>query len=71
MGGCSDVLRQEFRELELLDKITRLQYSGKLPVFVDGDTRNNIITSFREWKGEQYVPCCPQLHQVVEVQSLA
>ena len=25
-GGCSGALRQEFRELELLDEITRLQY---------------------------------------------
>ena len=56
VGGCSGALRQEFRELELLDDITRLRYSGKLPVSVDGDTRNNIITSFRKWKGTQYVP---------------
>ena len=56
VGGCSGALRQEFRELELLDNITRLRYSGKLPVSVDGDTRNNVITSFREWKGDQYVP---------------
>ena len=56
VGGCSGALRQEFRELELLDNITRLRYSGKLPASVDGDTRNNLITSFREWKGDQYVP---------------
>ena len=56
VGGCSGALRQEFRELELLDNITKLRYSGKLPVSVDGDTRNNAITSFREWKGDQYVP---------------
>lgn len=54
-GGCSGALRQEFHELELLDEITRLCYLGKLPVTVDGDTRNNVITSFRSWKGEQYV----------------
>ena len=56
VGGCSGALRQDFRELELLDNVTRLRYSGKLLVSVDGDTRNNIITSFREWKGAQYVP---------------
>src|ERR1700678_3111244 len=56
VGGCSGVLRQEFRELELLDDVTRLRYSGKLPLSVDGDTRNNVITSYRKWKGEQYVP---------------
>ena len=56
VGGCSGALRQEFRELELLDDVTRLRYSGKLPLSVDGDTRNNVITSFRKWKGAQYVP---------------
>jgi hypothetical protein len=56
VGGCSGALRQEFRELELLDDVTRLRYSGKLPLSVDGDTRNNVITSFRNWKGEQYIP---------------
>jgi len=55
-GGCSGALRQEFRELELLDEITRLCYMGKLPVTIAGDTRNNVIAAFREWKGEQYVP---------------
>lgn len=31
IGGCSGALRQEFQELELLDEITRLCYSRKLP----------------------------------------
>lgn len=55
-GGCSGALRQEFRELELLDEIARLRYVGKLPVNVAGNTRNELITSFRSWKGIQYVP---------------
>ena len=55
-GGCSGALRQEFRELELLDEITRLRFDGKLPSHVEGSTRNGIVTSFREWKGSQYVP---------------
>ena len=55
-GGCSGALRQEFRELELLNEITRLRYSGKLPATVAGDTRNNIISTFRKWRGEQYIP---------------
>ena len=55
-GGCSGALRQEFRELELLDEITRLRYLRKLPALVDGDTRNHIIVAFREWKGEHYIP---------------
>jgi hypothetical protein len=56
MDGCSGALRQEFRELELLDEITRLLYSGKLLRKITGDTRNNVITAFREWRGEQYIP---------------
>ena len=36
-GKCSGALRQEFRELEILDKITRLRYEGKLPIKVQGD----------------------------------
>ena len=55
-GGCSGALRQEFRELELLDEITRLRFIGKLPLHVEGSTRNGIVTSFREWKGNQYIP---------------
>ena len=55
-GGCSGALRQEFRELELLDEITRLRYLGKLPAIVDGDTRNHVIAAFREWRGEHYIP---------------
>ena len=58
-GGCSGpsgALRQEFRELELLDEIMSLMYTSKLPAAVCGDTRNNLIRAFREWKGLQYVP---------------
>ena len=55
-GRCSGSLRQEFRELELLDEITRLRHLRKLPLTIAGDTRNNLICAFREWKGEQYVP---------------
>ena len=55
-GRCSGALRQEFRELELLDEITRLRHLKKLPLTITGDTRNDLISAFREWKGEQYVP---------------
>ncbi|KAK0186574.1 hypothetical protein F5146DRAFT_935753, partial [Armillaria mellea] len=34
--GCSGYLRQEFRELEILDHITQLQYEGTIPVLVLG-----------------------------------
>jgi hypothetical protein len=36
-GRCSGALRQEFRELEILDEITRLRYEGKLSIKVYGD----------------------------------
>jgi hypothetical protein len=44
-GGCSGALRQEFRELELLDEVTKTRYLGKLPQTVAGDTRNTVISS--------------------------
>ena len=55
-GRCSGALHQEFRELEILDEITRFRYEGKLSVKVYGDVQNTLIQSFREWKGQQYVP---------------
>ena len=56
-GRASGALRQEFRDLELLDEITKLQYLGKLPCSVTGDRRNSLIHSFRLHKGMGYVPC--------------
>ncbi|KAF8224927.1 hypothetical protein L208DRAFT_1308350, partial [Tricholoma matsutake] len=56
-GGASDGLRQEFRELELLDDITTLLFEGKLPVQVAvGDRRNTMIDSFRRYKGMTCMP---------------
>ena len=55
-GGASGALRQEFRELEMLDDITTLRYNGKLPSSVVGDRRNDLISAFRLLKGEKYVP---------------
>ena len=49
-------LRQEFRELEMLDDITTLRYNGKLLSSVVGDRRNDLISAFRLLKGEKYVP---------------
>ncbi|KAF8578281.1 hypothetical protein K439DRAFT_1253963, partial [Ramaria rubella] len=43
MGGASGWLRQEFRELEILDEITKLRYGKKLPTNITGDRRNTII----------------------------
>jgi hypothetical protein len=45
-GGVSGALRQEFRELELLDEITGLRYKGKLSASVVGEQRNILIKVF-------------------------
>ena len=56
-GGASGALRQEFRELELLDNITMLIFNEKLPRKVAmGDRRNILIDQFREYKGKSYIP---------------
>ncbi|KAF8813192.1 hypothetical protein BYT27DRAFT_7029571, partial [Phlegmacium glaucopus] len=56
-GGASGALRQEFRELELLDNITALKFDDKLPINIAmADRRNILIDLFRKWKGEKYVP---------------
>ena len=54
--GCAGYLRQEFREQELLDDITRLRYEGHLPGHMVGSLRNDKIHQFRQWKGLHYVP---------------
>ena len=57
-GGVTGYLRQEFRELELLDEITKLRYENKLPKSsgVTGHIRNIVLHQYRNWKGQSYVP---------------
>ncbi|KAF7968782.1 hypothetical protein HWV62_29334 [Athelia sp. TMB] len=55
-GGASGYLRQEFRELELLDEITKQMFEGQLPKDFGGNTRNVLIKQFREMNGENYMP---------------
>jgi Helitron helicase-like domain at N-terminus/PIF1-like helicase len=63
-GGASGALRQEFRELELLDNITTLIFNEKLPRKVAmGDRRNILIDQFREYKGKSYIPST--MHQAI------
>jgi hypothetical protein len=50
-SGMSGYLRQEFRELELLDEITRLRYENSLPRSVTGVYRGQLLASYRIWKG--------------------
>ncbi|RDX40902.1 hypothetical protein OH76DRAFT_1365490, partial [Lentinus brumalis] len=63
-GGIAGSLRQEFRELELLDEITRLRHLETISPKVAGITRNELIHSFRQWKGEQFTP--PSTHNALK-----
>jgi len=54
--GASGYLRQEFRELEILDEITKLSYENMLPNHVNGNVRNPLIRQFQKYKGLDYVP---------------
>ncbi|KAI9059282.1 hypothetical protein FKP32DRAFT_1580415 [Trametes sanguinea] len=63
-GGASSALRQEFRELELLDDITRLRDEGLLPETVCGSSRRELLKSFVAWKGKKYVP--PHVHPALD-----
>jgi hypothetical protein len=48
-GGISGYLRQEFRELNILDEITRLNYEGLLPEGILQPLRNPTIRAFVQW----------------------
>jgi len=47
-GKISGALRQEFRELELLDDITDNHYRGKTTLLLGDNTRNSLIKAYRE-----------------------
>jgi hypothetical protein len=55
-GGLSGYLRQEFRELELLDEVTKLRFNSELPSGVGGLTRTHLIHPYRLKRGEKYMP---------------
>ncbi|KAJ7433370.1 hypothetical protein B0H11DRAFT_1685288, partial [Mycena galericulata] len=56
--GIHGSLRQEFRELEILNDITRLWYDNVLPPppDVNGVNRKALIREFQRWKGGHYEP---------------
>ena len=54
--GAPGYLRQEFRELELIDEITRLWFEEKLSPTINGHLRNALIRQYQLLKGEFYVP---------------
>ncbi|KAF9553062.1 hypothetical protein CPC08DRAFT_646077 [Agrocybe pediades] len=51
-AGISGHLRQEFRELEMLNDITRLRYTGRLPDTVTAMLRRPLLRLYQEWKGD-------------------
>src|ERR1700692_3500762 len=62
--GASGYLRQEFRELELLDEISKLRYEGELTECIQGNFRNPLIRAYQKWKGTEYVP--PLTHPALQ-----
>jgi hypothetical protein len=65
-SGLSGYLRQEFRELELLDEITRLRAEKKLPLEVCGIYRGQLISSYRRWNKSRVEPS--HLHDALKWQ---
>jgi hypothetical protein len=57
-------LRQEFRELEILDEITKLRYEDKLPDHIQGNFGKPLIRAYKKWKGTDYVP--PLTHHALK-----
>ena len=47
--GISGWLRQEFRELNVLDKVTCLRYEGLLPDGIHGPLRNPVVRAYYLW----------------------
>ena len=63
-GGCSGWLRQEFRDLEILDEITRLAFHSQLVPEINGHCQNSLIRQFHMWKCLNYVP--ENLHPTIK-----
>ena len=62
-GRLSGALRQEFRELELLDDISDKHYRGKTALLLGDHNRNSLIKAYREEQGLLYVP--PTVHKAI------
>ncbi|KAJ7240702.1 hypothetical protein C8J57DRAFT_954256, partial [Mycena rebaudengoi] len=60
-------LCQEFRELELLNKITWSKYMFTLLNTVSGVTRSELLRSYQEYQGSAYDP--ENLHVALTWQS--
>jgi hypothetical protein len=62
-------LRQEYRELDLLDEIGLLRFSGNLPPQVRGIVRNELIRSYQSRRGDEYDPPNGHWHPAMKWQS--
>ena len=67
IGGCSGFLRQEFRELEILDHITKLHYLDQLDNNIKGVDRNSLILSFLKYS--KTVNISSNVHPAIRWQS--
>ncbi|KAJ7865206.1 hypothetical protein B0H13DRAFT_1637199 [Mycena leptocephala] len=70
--GIKGYLRQEFRELELLDEITTLRVKKLLPPQVSGMYRNQLLRTYTLWKKSRKEPLHfhPKLRYDPKVDSL-
>ena len=67
--GAHGSLRQEFRELELMDEITQLKFYDKLPLSINGHVRNALIMLVQVGKysannlycPQKYILCCENI----------
>lgn len=62
MNGIDGFLRQEFRELELLDTITNVRYLGMMPPQVDAHRRNSLFAQYKKHCG---IAPSPHLHRSI------
>ncbi|PPQ73348.1 hypothetical protein CVT24_012186 [Panaeolus cyanescens] len=49
-GVLDGALRQEFRDLNYLDLITKMWFEGELPSHIIGETRQDTINNYRVWR---------------------
>ncbi|KAI0340973.1 hypothetical protein BDW22DRAFT_1333396, partial [Trametopsis cervina] len=63
-GGLSGALRQEFKELELLDDITSRRFHNELPPQTNTSSRAVLLPQFLKMQGPEYMP--PHLHNTLK-----
>ena len=55
--GCtSGYLRQQFRELKILNEIIRFKCDATIPKHINGDRCNVVIYQYQDWKRTKYIP---------------